>query len=189
MEFEKNYEGIAKAGLTTGIIGTALGALGADGGIGNILGGGKEHSVNRYEFGMQMECEKELQKKNAEIARLETEVKFRDANIYSDQKSLELYRYIDSQIGAINQQLSAQAVQNQANKDTFQILQERLDCAKKECCEAIHAEKVARQCADNTIVNYANNTFYPKLVASVTAGTETTPQAVYNPLPACECNC
>jgi hypothetical protein len=46
----------------------------------------EEHLVNRYEAGQ-----------SARIAELETEVKFRDANIYTDQKLLELYKYFDGE--------------------------------------------------------------------------------------------
>lgn len=54
----------------------------------------------------------------------------------------------------------------------------------------------ARQCADNSIVNYVNATFYPKMVADVTTGSTTTAQTLYNPLPIqidgngnCNCGC
>ena len=40
-----------------------------------------------------------------------------------------------------------------------------------------------RKANDNTIVTYANATFYPKQVADVTAGSTTTPQTTFNPLP------
>lgn len=181
----KDYSGIAKAGLTTGIIGTGLGALNTLGdGLGGLLGGGgrmpacgADHMVNRYEFGMQMDFARELQAKDLEINALQSDKKFLEANTYTDQKILGVFDYFAGQLNNINQQLCAQAVQNQANKDTFQLLQERL------CCEAKE-----RQCADNSIVNYANATFYPKQVADVTVGTTMTAQAVYNPLPACDCN-
>lgn len=49
-------------------------------------------------------------------------------------------------------------------------------------------EAERRCCGDNSIVNYANATFYPKMVADVTTGTGTTAQTLYNPLPKCgEC--
>lgn len=32
-------------------------------------------------------------------------------------------------------------------------------------------------------VAYANATFYPKLIADITAGTTTTPQSTFNPIP------
>lgn len=191
MELERsNIDGIAKAGLTTGIIGTALGVLNSGGGVlGGLLGPNQmtanammgcsdDRFVNRYDL-----------KQEQKIAELQTQIALRDANIYNDQKTLELYRYIDGQVNNIQAQLSAQAVQNQANKDSFQILQERLECAKKELGNEICSEANARKCADNAIVNYVNATFYPKLVADVTAGTTTTAQTLYNPLPANTCCC
>jgi hypothetical protein len=167
MEFEKHSSGVAKAGLTTGIIGTSLGVLNGMGGTGllnGLVGGGTAG------------CTRELMEKDLRIAELNTEVKLRDSTIYTDQKSLDLYRYIDGQLANINAQIAAQAVQNQATKDSFQLLNERLCCEQKE-----------RRCADNSIVNYANATFYPKMVADVTTGTTTTAQMLYNPLPIDNC--
>lgn len=190
MEMNFASKGVANAGLATGIVGASLGALNTIGGncgnggllgglFGNSCGNGGNAAVNRYEMATQMDCAKELMAKDLEISELKAEVKFRDSSIYTDQKSLELYRYIDGQLNLIQQQLSAQAVNNQATKDSFQLLSERLECEKKERC-----------CSDNAIVNYANATFYPKMVADVTTGTTTTAQTIYNPLPCCDCkNC
>lgn len=47
---------------------------------------------------------------------------------------------------------------------------------------AIAMEAECRSCADNTIVNYVNATFYPKQVADVTTDTTTTASSTYNPL-------
>lgn len=163
-------KGVANAGLTTGIIGSALGAL--NGGLFN-LGGMNNAVCGDDRFTTRYDASRE-----AKISDLQSQIALRDANIYNDQKSLELYKYIDGQIAAINAQLSAQAVQNQATKDSFQLMQERLCAETKE-----------RRCADNAIVNYANATFYPKLVADITTGTTTTAQTLYNPLPAENCGC
>ena len=170
MEMNFASKGVGSAGLTTGIIGTALGVLNS-GGLGGILGGvgnnwngcSDNMPVTRYNL-----------EKEQEIANLQSQLALRDSTIFTDQKSLELYRYIDGKLNEINGVLGAQAVQNQATKDSFQLLQERLECECK-----------ARSCADNAIVNYANATFYPKMVADVTTGTTTTAQTVYNPLPNC----
>jgi hypothetical protein len=51
----------------------------------------EEHYVNRYEA-----------TQSARIAELETEVKLRDSNIYTDQKILELYKYVDGKFAAID---------------------------------------------------------------------------------------
>lgn len=205
MDKEYASRGVGNAGLTTGIIGTALGALntlGNAGGLTGLLGINPANNqttampnipgtfpgyiptmqvdpcVNRYELGLQQL-----------IAAKDSQIALRDANTYVDQKFLQLYQYMDGrnrEQDAINTQ---QAVLNQANKDSFQMVTERMACCKNELEEKINAEKAARCCADNAIVNYVNATFYPKLVADVTAGTTTTAQVLYNPLPACECAC
>lgn len=105
---EKEYasKGVAGAGLGTGIAGLALGALNS-GFLGNLGIGRNGYScpdeipVNRYEAGQ-----------SARIAALETEVKLRDSNIYTDQKILDLYKYFDGEVKGINAQLCQQAVVN-----------------------------------------------------------------------------
>ena len=76
-------KGVAGSGLGLGIAGTALGVL--NGGLGNILGGwnngcgcSENMAVNRYELGQENR-----------IAKLESEIALRDANIYNDQKMLK----------------------------------------------------------------------------------------------------
>jgi hypothetical protein len=105
---EVNYasKGVAGSGLGLGIAGTALGLL--NGGLGNLLnvGGGncgcnEDHFVNRYEAGQ-----------SARIAELETEVKLRDANTYTDKKTLEMYQYIDGRLRTVESQICNQAVIN-----------------------------------------------------------------------------
>jgi hypothetical protein len=92
-----NYasNGKANAALTTGIIGTSGFGLGLLNSLTNgmgILGGGarptcnEDHVINRYEAAQA-----------ARIAELETEVKLRDANTYTDQKVLEVYKYFDGE--------------------------------------------------------------------------------------------
>ena len=101
--------GVGNAGLTTGIIGTALGVL--NGGIPGLWNGNNcmsgyngcsENSlVNRYELGL-----------NQEIANKDAQIALRDANIYNDQKLLEVYKYFDGKVEGINQRLCEQAVWN-----------------------------------------------------------------------------
>ena len=188
METMNYNNGKVNGALTTGIIGTSLGALNAMGGAGGLLGGlfgdgcnnvcSENMMVNRYELGQAQEIEA-----------LKSQLSLRDATIYSDQKALEMYRYIDGKLSEIHGVLSAQAVQNQATKDSFQLLQERLECCKKEMGEALCREIGDRKCADTILTNYMNATFYPKMVSDVTVGTTTTAQAVYNPLPVSICGC
>ena len=115
-ETQENYasKGVAGAGLGLGIAGTALGLLNNNGGLGGILGGttrsvcNEDHYVNRYESAQ-----------SARIAELETEVKLRDANAYTDQKLLEVYRYFDNKLEGVNAAINAQAVYNATNTATI----------------------------------------------------------------------
>ena len=137
----------------------------------------EDHPVTRYDA-----------QKDARIAELETQVALRDSNTYTDQKMLELYQYVDGRLRGVEGQIAQQAVQNQAVADEFKLAEQRRQC----CCDklemAIAAERDARKCADNSLVNYMNATFYPKRVADVTTGATTTAQALYNPLP-CSGSC
>lgn len=206
MELNYATNGKANAALTTGIIGTALGALNSGGGILGMLGGvrpavnagtvpiavvnetgrgccSEDQFITRYELNQQ----KEIIALEAKISEKDSQIALRDANTYSDQKSIELYRYIDGQLKEINANLAGQAVRNQATQDSINLLQERMDCCKRELSDQICQERNCRKCADNTIVNYVNQTFYPKQVADVTVGTTSTPQSTYNPLPVNNC--
>lgn len=96
------------------IAGTALGVM--NGGLGNILGGvcgrncgcSENTTATRYEMGLQQT-----------ISRLESDIALRDANIYNDQKLLEVYKYFDGKIEGINQRLSDQAVWNATQTSTI----------------------------------------------------------------------
>jgi hypothetical protein len=183
-EFASNAKG--NAALATGIIGTAgvgLGLLNGMGGLGNLFGGtraacSEEIPVNRYEAAM-----------SARIAELETEVKLRDSNIYTDQKLLEVYKYFDGELKEVRNNLCAQAVMNQKTADSFDAVRSDIICCKNELYSAIGRERDERCCGDNAIVGYVNATFYPKMVADVTTGTTTTAQSLYNPLGCCGNGC
>ena len=187
VEVEKEYasKGVAGAGLGTGIAGLALGVLNAMGGIGALAlgnrgtmpgpGGCSENMpVSRYD----LEREQQLAAKDSEIALLK-------ANTYNDQKSLEMYAYIDGQLKDIRKTLCDQAVHNQRTEDSFALVRQDVECVRSELSKDIKIEAERRCCADNSIVTYANATFYPKQVADVTTGTGTTAQTLYNPLPKC----
>ena len=130
-----------------------------------------DQPVTRYELGM----EQALAAKDSEIALLK-------ANTYQDQKSLELYRYIDGKLNEINATLAAQAVTNTAFNSA-------LAATDYKFTQAIALEAERRECADCKIVNYANSTFAPKLITDYTAGTTSAPAAVYNPLACGSCGC
>lgn len=110
MEMENKYasRGVGGTALGLGIAGTALGLLGGNGvaGIlgGNASGGGDCHFVSRYEASQA-----------ARIAELETEVKLRDSNIYTDGKILELYKYVDGKFAVVEGQICQQNVYNATN--------------------------------------------------------------------------
>lgn len=147
---------------------------------GGQLGGkcSEDHCVNRYELGL----EQQNSAKDSEIALLK-------ANIYGDQKLLEVYKYTEGQLKEIRNTLCAQAVHNQKTEDSFHMVHHDLDAVRRELLCKIEQEAKERCCSDNAIVNYANATFYPKMVADVTTGTTTTAQLLYNPIPDCGCGC
>lgn len=191
MELQRRSSGVAKAGLTTGIIGTAVGALNSLALLGQGAAGiarmgvsenagvcTEDHMVNRYELSL-------LQK----IAEKDSQLMLKDAVTDQDKKMLEVYRYIDGQLKDVRSELSRQAVINQQVVDSFEMADKNLQC----CCDRlqvqIEREADRRKCDDDIIVAYANGTFYPKSVADVTVGTTSTQQRVYNPLPRrAECN-
>lgn len=142
-------KGVAGTGLGLGIAGTALGLL--NGGLGNVLGGGwgtngamaaaadaaipsmlglaaaglasrnscscnEDHNVNRYEAAQA-----------ARIAELETEVKLRDANTYTDGKMLEVYQYVDGRLRNVESQLCQQAVVNAQVTANISCIQQNLN--------------------------------------------------------------
>lgn len=145
-EFASNGKG--NAALATGIIGTAgfglelLGQL-ANGGLslgarqsasavnqmtdtaaiaamtaalaansGKSCNCSEDHTINRYEASQ-----------SARIAELETEVKLRDANTYTDNKILETYRYVDGRLRDIEQQICNQNVYNATNTAAIACIQ------------------------------------------------------------------
>ena len=120
MEYENKYasKGVAGTGLGLGIAGTALGLLNNGSGLGGLFNGNancacsKDHYINRYEA-----------QQSARIAELETEVKLRDSNIYTDSKILELYKYVDGKFGVVEEQLCEQRVYNATNTAALTCLQ------------------------------------------------------------------
>ena len=104
--------GVAGAGLGTGIAGLSLGVLNAmNGGLGGLFNWGgcanrgvvavSDCGVNHNELLLTQEN-----------ARLQSEVALRDANIYNDQKLLEVYKYFDGEVKQIREELCQQRVVN-----------------------------------------------------------------------------
>lgn len=112
-------KGVAGSGLGLGIAGTALGIL--NGGLGNLLGGygmynngvcSDNMAVNRYELNQE-----------SKIAKLESDIALRDANIYNDQKMLEMYKYFDGEVKRIDRTLCEQAVYNATQTGAISCIQ------------------------------------------------------------------
>jgi hypothetical protein len=161
--------GVAKAGLTLGIIGTGLAALGggSNGILGNLFGGNKQ-------------CADEVANLEAQVAELKS-------MRYTDYVGIDLYKNIvatqkeeDAKISNLQGTLFAYiidldkrtALNDQAAKlnrefDTaardymFTILNNKIDC----CCEkaAMQAgfDKQLTELADASILSYVNSTFIP----------------------------
>lgn len=121
IEVEKDFasKGVAGAGLGLGIAGTALGLL--NGGIPGLFGNGwnangcgcsESMLVNRYEANQA-----------ARIAELETEVKLRDANVYTMTEMGKLRDYVDRRFEGVNAQINAQAVYNATSTAALNCIQ------------------------------------------------------------------
>ena len=118
MEYEnKNYKGIAGAGLGLGIAGTALCLMAGGNGLGGLFnvngncGCNEDHYVNRYEAAQ-----------SARIAELETEVKLRDANFYTLSEMGKFRDYVDSKFDRVEAQLCQQASYNATNTATINCM-------------------------------------------------------------------
>ena len=170
-----------------GIVGTVLGgtALAGNGLIGNLLGGGNAANtcadgsnmpVSRYDMGLV----RENMAKDSEIALLK-------ADAYTNQKFADLNDRYNDRFTSIEAQLARQAVHNQKTEDSFALAQADLRAVKSELKHDIALEAERRCCSDNALADYVNQTFYPKMVADVTAGTTTTAQTTYNPVRNCGC--
>lgn len=113
--------GVANAGLTTGIIGTALGVLG---GGANLLNGmtpssSEDKYVTRYELGMQ----NQISSKDNEIAFLKSEQ-------FTETKIADVYERLITRINAdrnAQQEINAaQAVYNGTNTATLGCMQNQI---------------------------------------------------------------
>ena len=117
-----------------GALNTVLGAIGTagatgvlNGGLGGIFGGcGNGYGwnggcsdnipVNRYEAG-----------KDAEIARLETELKLRDANFYALGEVNKVRDYFENRLAVVENQLADQRVYNATNTAVIGCVQNQVN--------------------------------------------------------------
>ena len=172
------YNSVAGSAGLAAFLGLNAGNILGNGCGGGLFGGWNrngngcscaDNPVTRYELAM----EQTIAAKDSRIALLE-------ANTYNDQKSLELYRYIDGKLADIQANLAAQAVTNTS-------FNAALAATDYKFTQAIALEAERRECADCKIVNYVNSTFAPKLVTTYAAGTTSAAAEVYNPLACGRC--
>ena len=128
MEYENHYadNNFAKKGTAGTALGIAIGAgalsLMNNGGLGNIFGtNGKcgcseDHTVNRYELGMQQA----LAAKDSRISLLES-------NIYVDSKIADVYERLNAKIGVLEATNAQQAVFNATNTAVINCLQNQVN--------------------------------------------------------------
>lgn len=110
-------KGVANAGLTTGIIGTAGWLL--NGGLGNVLGGGamcsENQVVNRYELGLHQE-----------IAAKDVRIGLLEADKYTDQKIADFADRVSERFRNVEAQIAAQAVTNAQITANIACMQQNL---------------------------------------------------------------
>jgi hypothetical protein len=169
---KKHSSGVAKAGLTLGIIGTGLAALGMNGnGLGSILNG----NTTRAEA------------EQSRISELESVIAELKSARYTDAVGMDLYKNIvavskedDAKISALQSQLfgfvidldkrtalNAQAAElnraydNMARNYEMTILNNKIDC----CCEKANMKvdfnKQLGEITDCSILGYVNSNFIP----------------------------
>lgn len=175
-------KGVAGSGLGLGIAGTALGLL--NGGLGGILGNSWNGNANCHENMPVNRYEMELNQSNAAK---DSEIALLKANTFTDQKFADLNDRYNARFTNIEAEIAKQAVHNAKVEGSFALAQADLRAVKTELKHDIELEAERRCCSDNALADYMNATFYPKLVADVTAGTTTTAQTTYNPVRNCGC--
>lgn len=158
-----NYasNGKANAALTTGIIGTALGAintLGANGGLNGVLGG--------------------LVGNPAGAAAAATTAGITDNALGMLAGAAIAQGFPRNNCACINEDHTVNRYEMNTQFGYNATIQQK-------------DLELARKANDNLLVTYVNATFYPNQIASLTVDTTkaATSAHTYNPLPACTCNC
>lgn len=150
-------KGVANAGLTLGIIGTALGVM--NGGLTNWpIFGAPRNGTNGY-----------CQSFEGKISALESEIAMLQAEKYSDNVSKEVYIALDKKISDNLEKLygfvidldKRTALNAQGLMYENQITNNRIDC----CCEKAAMQtafnKQLGDLADAAIISYVNSNFLP----------------------------
>jgi hypothetical protein len=187
-EFMAASRGAANTGIALGA--TGLGVALLNGGLGNILGGcgcnnncSENMPINRYELGQEQT-----------IAKLQSEVALRDANIFTDQKIANTYAALNSDIRDLTSKVNdidkTLAVKCAQVEGTFAVLGERMTGMQNTFMSALNREAEARCCGLNSLTTYVNATFTPKSIVGITPDTtNVTTQTTYNPIYNCGCGC
>lgn len=148
-------KGVANAGLTTGIIGTALGALGGGGILNGVLGGSRVNSddepVTRYEMGMYQK----IAEKDEHIAKLESEK-------YTDEKIEKFADRMNARFGIVEGQIAQQAVYNATNNGMVACLQNQV----------AQLQSITKMVVPNANImpGWGNVTITPSAATTATAG-------------------
>lgn len=135
-------KGVANTGLGFGIAGTVISLLGGGGALLKAMDGNRRDSNIDLAAAMMMAnaaprtvgctCSEDHvvtrydAEKSARIAQLEGELANKNAEIYTDKKSLELYQYVDGRLRNIEGQLAQQAVYNATNNGLIGCLQNQV---------------------------------------------------------------
>ena len=171
MEYASN--GKANAGLTTGIIGTALAGLlwanGSNGGLGGILGNGFGWNNRGWNNGQVGFGPCYSQSFEGKVGQLESEIAYLQAENYADKVANEVYRSLDNKIESNLEKLygfvidldKRTALNAQGLAYENQLTNQKIDC----CCDKMNIqfayENRIRDLADASIISYVNSTFIP----------------------------
>jgi hypothetical protein len=188
IEDNKKYASNSKgnAALTTGIIGTALGGLLALGGGGGLFGGGGVTAIAEKENADYVDVTKQYYQGQISNIR-EIQSMYEQLNNKIVDSSFALYKNQRDEKDALLARISAletkQAVDAAIEPWRAKVIEMQIGGVAAQSAAALAMEAERRQCADNAIVSYANNTFYPVSVANVTVSTTAaTAKTTFNPL-------
>lgn len=124
---DKGYasKGVANAGLVTGIAGS-VGLLNSLANGSSILGG-RPAAVNAAACSENSPVSRYELQQEQRISELQSQLALRDANTYQDQKTLELYKYIDGKISGLESQICQQAVINAQVTANISCMQQEIN--------------------------------------------------------------
>ena len=177
-----NTRGIAIGGLTTGIIGSALGLLNGNGNglLGGLFGGCNNCAGQPTIYSLQ---EKECSD-NLELTKALYENRLRDIaelNAFREKDIAEKFALYQNDNGNYNK-----LVERIANLEKNEAIMAAVEPYRMKIInDKIALEAERRCCADNKIVGYLNGNFQPLYVADMTPATTSVERTTYNPL--CDC--